>query len=504
MGRIQIRNLSFSYDGMLTNLFDRLNLNIDESWRLGLIGRNGRGKTTFLKLLLGQLTYRGQLKSSVDFIYFPQPIPDATQVTGDVLLRIAGLDESELWKIQIEMDKLQLTDEILSRPFETLSPGEQIKAGLAVMFIDNQTFQLIDEPTNHLDIEGREVVADYLKQKQGFIVVSHDRHFLDQVIDHVLSIDRAKVQLYAGNYETWATAYQQENRSEWLEKRHLQKEIGRLKSTADTIERWAGRAESQKRKSVKSDQHADLDKGFIGHKTAKVMKRSKSTLRRTEKEIEQKQSLLKNVDEAAPLQLNYERPYQKYLLQVAHLQVQQNGAVLNQPLSFNLMQDQCLVLFGQNGVGKTTIIKAILGDHQLVADGTVEKPAGIRISYLNQNFERLKGSIQDYADQFSIKLNDLLNTLRKLGFERSAFAEYLSDLSMGQKRKVSLARSLCERANLYIWDEPLNYLDVITRQQIQDLILQIRPSMLIIDHDEAFIETVKTGPLLRIKPGESK
>lgn len=168
------------------------------------------------------------------------------------------------------------------------------------------------------------------------------------------------------------------------------------------------------------------------------------------------------------------------------------------------MQDQCLVLFGQNGVGKTTIIKAIFGDHQLVADGTVEKPAGIRISYLNQNFERLKGSIQDYADQFSIKLNDLLNTLRKLGFERSAFAEDLSDLSMGQKRKVSLARSLCERANLYIWDEPLNYLDVITRQQIQDLILQIRPSMLIIDHDEVFIETVKTGPLLRIKPGESK
>jgi len=137
------------------------------------------------------------------------------------------------------------------------------------MFIDNQTFQLIDEPTNHLDIEGREVVADYLKQKQGFIVVSHDRHFLDQVIDHVLSIDRAKVQLYAGNYETWATAYQQENRSEWLEKRHLQKEIGRLKSTADTIERWAGRAESQKRKSVKSDQHADLDKGFMATKPPK-------------------------------------------------------------------------------------------------------------------------------------------------------------------------------------------------------------------------------------------
>ncbi len=89
------------------------------------------------------------------------------------------------------------------------------------------------------------------------------------------------------------------------------------------------------------------------------MKRSKS-LYDERKRDEQKQSLLKNVDEAAPLQLNYERPYQKYLLQVAHLQVQQNGAVLNQPLSFNLMQDQCLVLFGQNGVGKTRLLKQFL------------------------------------------------------------------------------------------------------------------------------------------------
>lgn len=225
MGTIQIKNLSFRYDGMLTNLFDQLNLNIDESWKLGLIGRNGRGKTTFLKLLLGKYTYQGELNSSVDFNYFPQRIPDPTQLTKHVLLKIAGLDDSELWRIQVEMDKLQLTDSVLGRPFETLSPGERTKALLAVMFTDNQTFQLIDEPTNHLDIEGREVVADYLKHKRGFIVVSHDRHFIDQVIDHVLSIDRAKIQLFAGNYETWAAEYQRENQSELAEKHHLQRKL---------------------------------------------------------------------------------------------------------------------------------------------------------------------------------------------------------------------------------------------------------------------------------------
>lgn len=504
MGTIQIKNLSFRYAGMLTNLFDQLNLNIDESWKLGLIGRNGRGKTTFLKLLLGKYTYQGELNSSVDFNYFPQRIPDPTQLTKQVLLKIAGLDDSELWRIQVEMDKLQLTDSVLERPFETLSPGERTKALLAVMFTDDQTFQLIDEPTNHLDIEGREVVADYLKHKRGFIVVSHDRHFIDQVIDHVLSIDRAKIQLFAGNYETWAAEYQRENQSELAEKQHLQKEIGRLKATANTMERWAGHAEGQKQKSRQSDQHANIDKGFVSHKAAKVMKRSKNTLRRTEKDIEVQQSLLKNVDEVAPLKLNNIQPPQKYLLQVEGLQVQQAGTILNQPLSFDLKRGQRLILFGPNGMGKTTIVKVIMGDKELLAGGTVNKPASLRISYLSQNFEDLNGSIQNYADQFGIELNDLLNTLRKLGFERAAFNEDLKDLSMGQKRKVSLARSLCEPANLYIWDEPLNYLDVITRKQIQDLILRKQPSMLIIDHDEAFIEAVKTAPLLKIAPIDSQ
>lgn len=504
MGTIKITNLSFRYDDMQINIFDQFNLNIDESWKLGLIGRNGRGKTTFLKILLGQLDYQGEINTDVSFRYFPQTIQDPSQLTQDVLLKIAGLDPGELWKIQVEMDKLHLTDGVLNRPLETLSPGERTKALLAVMFTDDRTFQLIDEPTNHLDIEGREVVADYLKHKQGFIVVSHDRHFIDQVIDHVLSIDRAKIQLFAGNYETWAAEYERNNRSELEQKRHLQQEISRLKASADKTERWADSAEGQKKKSTKNDRNTFIDKGFLGHKAAKVMKRSKSTLKRTEHDIDEKQSLLKNVDAIPPLTLNYERPYQDYLLQVEDLQVMRNGEVLNQPLSFSLKRDQRKVLFGPNGLGKTTIIKAILGDEHIVAAGTISMSKTIRISYLTQNFELMKGSMQDYADHFGIALNDLLNTLRKPGFERSAFTEDLKDLSMGQKRKVSLARSLCERANLYIWDEPLNYLDVITRGQIQDMILKFQPTMLIIDHDENFIEAVKTAPLLKIKRPISK
>lgn len=500
MGTIKIHNLSFRYDGMPSALFDQFSLNIDESWKLGLIGRNGRGKTTFLRLLLGQLAYQGQITANVKFTYFPQAVTDSRASTATVLRQIAGLDESEFWQIQIEMDQLQLDDEVLDRPFITLSPGEQTKALLAVMFSEAGTFKLIDEPTNHLDGAARDVVADYLRSKTGFIVVSHDRHFIDQIIDHVLSIDRAKIQLFSGNYETWKAEFDRANVAEQANKKQLQTEIKRLDTSAGKIKQWAGNAEAKKsQKHYQHQGHVNMDKGYLGHKAAKMMKRSKNTLKRTETAITEKRTLLKNIDEKPQLTMNYQRPHQQWLLQVTDLQVIQNGVILNQPITFELKPGQRQVLIGPNGFGKTTIFEAILGKSDLIAGGGVALNPTLKISYLTQNFEHLQGAIESYAQESGIELADLLNMLRKLGFERSAFSENLSNLSMGQKRKVSLAKTLCEPANLYVRDEPLNYLDVITRQQVEDLIIKEQPPMLVIDHDQDFVQAIANVPMIEIK-----
>ena len=188
MGTIQIENVNFKYDQMVENLFDSLNLKIDESWKLGLIGRNGRGKTTLLKLLMGQLDYSGKVVSNLNFYYYPQTVVDKDVPTIEVVKNLAHLEDYDLWKIEIELDKLQVDPEVLQQEFSTLSPGERTKILLAILFIDESGFQLIDEPTNHLDIEGRKIVSDYLKSKKGFIVISHDKSFLNPVIDHVISI----------------------------------------------------------------------------------------------------------------------------------------------------------------------------------------------------------------------------------------------------------------------------------------------------------------------------
>ena len=177
MSLIQVSNLTFAYEGSYENIFENVSFRIDTNWRLGFTGRNGRGKTTFLNLLMGKYPYQGSISATVAFSYFPFPVEDGSVFAIDVVEEI--YPEYQYWQIAREMNALELDEEVLYRPYETLSNGEQTKLQLAVLFTKENNFLLIDEPTNHLDIRGRELVSRYLKSKRGFILVSHDRSFLD-------------------------------------------------------------------------------------------------------------------------------------------------------------------------------------------------------------------------------------------------------------------------------------------------------------------------------------
>lgn len=175
MSLIQVSDLTFAYDGSYENIFENASFQIDTNWRLGFTGRNGRGKTTFLNLLLGKYEYHGNISASVSFSYFPYHIEDKTIFAIDVVEEI--YPEYQYWQLAREMNALQLDEDVLYRPFETLSNGEQTKLMLAVLFLKENNFLLIDEPTNHLDIQGRELVSRYLSSKKGFILVSMTEHF---------------------------------------------------------------------------------------------------------------------------------------------------------------------------------------------------------------------------------------------------------------------------------------------------------------------------------------
>lgn len=491
MGTIQIENVSFKYAQMMDKLFDSLNLKIDENWKLVLIGRNGRGKTTLLKMLMGKLDYQGQIVSNLNFYYYPQTVVNKRISTVEIVKQIAKLEDYDLWKIEIELNKLQVSSKVLQQEFATLSPGEQTKILLAILFIDDSGFQLIDEPTNHLDIEGRRIVSDYLKSKKGFIVISHDKSFLNPVIDHVISINRADVDVYKGNFDTWQMNKEQQDHHEMAEKEQLKKDINRLHETAVKRENWSKQSEFQKNKKHYSEK-VNLDKGFLGHKSAKMMKKAKTATKRVDSAIGEKQELLKNLEVEAPITLNYvAKSHPDTLVTVEKLQLK-HEQIATPVIDFKVKPNQVVTLVGKNGIGKTTILKQILGLPQPFAQtGKITVANNLKISYLPQDNE-LKGSIQQLAVDKKIEPELIYSNLRKLGFERSLFEQPVEKMSQGQRRKVALAMSLSQEANLYLWDEPLNYLDIITREQVIEAIKKQHPTMLLIDHDLDLIEAVST------------
>lgn len=496
MGTIQIQNLNFKYSNMSENLFDNVNLHIDESWKLGLIGRNGRGKTTLLNIIQKKLAYDGQIITNLNFTYFPVQVENESISAQSVGLQISNLAEYDLWKIQTEMDKLGLNDEILELPYNKLSPGQQTKLQLAAMFVNDADFQLIDEPTNHLDITGREVVEQYLKGKKGFIVISHDRYFLNQVIDHVISINRSDITVYHGNFDTWEQEKITKDKSEMAQKEQLKSEIKKLKTSAARKENWSHQKESDKYKKPGME-HENLDKGFIGSRAARVMKRAKQIENRADDAIVDKQSLLKNIEISAPLTMNYlDDLHNQEVLNVNEVQLSFDTVVLNKPIKFRLLKNDVVALLGENGAGKSTFIKKIMQISDAEMIGSFKLQNNLKIAYLTRDANELNGTIKELCIRHEIEEEEVFSSLRKLGFERELFNSKTESMSQGQKKKVALALNLVQPADLYIWDEPLSYLDVITKDQIIEVVKKYHPTMLVIDHDRDFIERIADKKVL--------
>jgi len=271
MSMIKIENLTFSYPTSYDNIFENVSFQIDTDWKLGFVGRNGRGKTTFLSLLLGKYEYSGSITSSVQFDYFPYPVPDKSLWTEEILTAICPLAEE--WELLRELSYLEVAPEVLWRPFGTLSNGEQTKVLLAALFLKEGNFLLIDEPTNHLDIRARELVSAYLGKKKGFILVSHDRHFLDGCVDHILSLNRVDIEVQGGNFSSWMENFTRQQEFEAAKKERLQKDVRRLQKAARRTGDWSGKVEKTKKGTRNSGLRPD--RGYIGHKSAKMMKRSK-------------------------------------------------------------------------------------------------------------------------------------------------------------------------------------------------------------------------------------
>ncbi len=488
MSQIKVSDLTFAYPGSYDNVFENASFQIDTDWKLGFTGRNGRGKTTFLKLLMGEYPYQGSITASVAFDYFPFSVPHPDRPAGEALEEVCP--EVPRWRLLRETAALRLEEELLRRPFDTLSNGERTKLLLALLFARENRFLLIDEPTNHLDLRGRELVSRYLNGKKGFILVSHDRAFLDGCVDHILSINRASIEVQRGNFSSWRANKARQDQYELAENEKLKKEIRRLKETAREKAQWSDAAE---RRKVGIDRtRVDNVKGWAplqGAKSKKQMSRAKAIESRQQAAIEEKQKLLKNLEETDALKLTQLPYHSARLLWAKDLSVDYGAGPVFEGLGFELRQGDRLAVLGPNGSGKSSLLKLVCGE-EIPHKGVFERGSRLVISYVPQDTSFLRGDLSSFARERQIDESLFKAILDKLDFSRTQFGKDMADYSAGQKKKVLLAASLCERAHLHVWDEPMNYVDVLSRMQLEDLLLTYRPTLLFVEHDRAFCEKI--------------
>ncbi len=532
MAQINVNHLTFYYEGSSDNIFEDVSFSIDTCWKLGFIGRNGKGKTTFLNLLLGKYEYQGTIQAPAVFDYFPY------QLNRRYLQACAAefYDQlkpgSELWQVACELDKLEVDAEALYRPFATLSQGERTKVLLALLFSGDNDFLLIDEPTNHLDLEARESVKKYLAKKKGFLLVSHDRDLLDACIDHVLVLNRCSIEVQAGNFSSWQENKARADAFSLAENEKHRKEINKLAQAAKRAAQWADKSERSKIgfDPIKDPGHGGK-RAYIGAKTKKMESRVKQMEKRIGKEIKEKEGLLQDIELSVDLKVSPLAHPKNVLVTAKDYGLKYAGAKgsVMQHVDFELCQGDRMFVCGKNGCGKSSLIQSILRHirrqqtdlgqtsypqsamactahpelensiiiqaDQVLETGLIKAASSLQVSYVDQDTSYLAGTVSEFCAGRNLEESLFCAVLSQLGIERVQFSKKLEEFSEGQKKKALLAASLLTPAHLYIWDEPLNYIDLFSRIQLERLIKKYQPTMLVVEHDARFQEEIATKRL---------
>ena len=270
----------------------------------------------------------------------------------------------------------------------------------------------------------------------------------------------------------------------------LKGEIRRLEQAARRTESWSDRVERSKYGSENSG--LKVDRGFVGHKSAKMMKRSKSLENRQRSTIQEKSALLRDVEHADALKLAPKSFPGGRLLEGREVSVCYGGRPVCAPCTFQVEEGDRVALLGGNGTGKTSLLRLLMGE-ELEHTGLLRRGSGLVISYVPQRADHLSGLPADFARAQGVDRTQFFHHPAEAGLLPGPAGAGHAGYSAGQKKKVLLAASLCQSAHLYIWDDPLNYIDLFSRIQLEELLLQYRPTMVFVEHDRTFREHVATA-----------
>lgn len=480
----QILNGTVSVGG--NTILDHIDFEIREKEKIAIVGANGTGKTTLLRLISGELELDRDDKRNTPGVKTSRNvtvgmlrqsnIADASKTIEEILLEGCPERDSfskERFAYEMEYDRLftgfgfEKSDK--KKLFMEFSGGEQTKIGLIRLLLEKPDILLLDEPTNHLDIETMEWLEDYMKIYPNAVVfVSHDRFFLDQVVTAVYELDRKKLRRYAGNY----TQYRQQKAKDIKQQtKAYERQQAELKRLNELIEKFK-------------------------HKP------SKASFARSRKSIIERMELIEKPEaEAGSFFTGAIEPEvlgPKWVYEAEHLKIGYNGRVIKE-LSLKLRRGQKIGIIGANGTGKTTFLKTVAGELPAV-DGKGNLGNNVLLAYYDQQTASIQSEdtvLKHFHDLYpAMTEKEVRNTLGMYLFSGQDAAKKVSNLSGGEKARLMLAELITGRPNLMVLDEPTNHMDIKAKETLESAFKAYTGTMLFVSHDRYFISQLADAILV--------
>jgi len=489
MALISLQDVSLGFGG--PRLLDDVNLQIERGDRVGLLGRNGMGKSTLLKLLNGDiLPHEGTVarQQNTRAAYLPQEVPQGLNgriadilATGLEEVDSSKLDDEQLWQRQHQVDKvISLMDLDADARFEVLSAGLKRRVFLARGLVRNPDLLLLDEPTNHLDIQAIDWLEDFLKRWGGTLVfVTHDRVFLQKLTTRIVELDRGQLYDWDCNYSTF-----------------LQRKEAILS---------AEQAQNATFDKKLAQEEAWIRQGIEARRT-----RNEGRVRALKK-LRQARSERRDLLGKVRMQIGTENRSGRLVIEAENVSYSYGEKSIIRNFTTTIQRGDKIGIVGANGSGKTTLLKMLLQQLQ-PQQGEVRHGTNLEIVYFDQLRSQLDESksvldnVGEGRDTITIngRSRNLMGYLEDFLFTRDRVRAPISALSGGERNRLLLARLFARPANLLILDEPTNDLDIETLEVLEDLLLDYEGTLLLVSHDRAFLNNLVTSTLILDGNGEVK
>ena len=511
MIEIGVSNLTKAFG--IDKIFENITFDVKTKDKIGLIGRNGIGKTTLMKILAGYENYQGgqvNKRKGLTIGYLEQ-IPyydddntvldvlnEAFSTLNDIRLQMEQLEKSfdnlkddELKsainrysslhdtyeisggyntkeKLSKILKGLEISDSMQERLFNQLSGGEKTRVILGKILLEEPELLLLDEPSNHLDIKSVEWLEEYLCSYNGTILmISHDRYFLDRVVTKIIELEPDCAQIYYGSYSKYVAEKELRFLQAMKEYESQQRKIKKMEEQIQRYRIWGEMRDSDKM-----------------YKRAKELEKRLEKIDRLNKPIVDKK--------AADFQINNTERTGKEVIKVNSIEKAFGSKKLFNDVNFTLFYKDSLCILGENGTGKSTILKIILNETN-PDSGEVKIGSNVKIGYLPQeiSFDKEDVSIVDYFSYYyGISLGEARKELAKILFSGDDVYKHISTLSGGEKSRLKLGMLIYEKVNTLILDEPTNHLDIESREVLEESLINYEGTLLFVSHDRYFVDKI--------------